>query len=75
MPSLKKFSDSYLKQNGIDAHEVKEDYGLNHISLYDIYDGDTVTIRDKQGKLAVDTELSKQDFFNEFGNGGKQWDK
>ena len=22
----KKFGDNYLKQNGIDAHEVKEDY-------------------------------------------------
>ena len=43
----KKFSDSYLKQNGVDAHEVKEEYGCYPVSHYDIYNGDTITIRDK----------------------------
>ena len=78
MASLKKFSDSYLKMNGIDAHFIKRKiYKLDKIALYDIYDGDTVTIRDKKGKLIIDTELTKEEFFNQFGNinGGRQWNR
>ena len=64
----KKFSDSYLKNNGIDAHQVKDDYECSPLSHYDIYNGDTVTIRDKSGNLYCDTGMSKSEFFNVYGN-------
>ena len=32
----KKYSDSYLKQLGVDAHEVKKDYGCEPVSRFDI---------------------------------------
>ena len=68
MSGPKKFKDSYLKQNGVDAEEVKEEYGCSPVSHYDLYNGDTVTIRDKEGNLYEDTEMSKDEFFNIFGN-------
>ncbi len=64
----KKFQDSYLKSNGVDAHEVKEDYGCSPVSKYDIYNGETITIKDKFGNLYVDTEMSKEEFFEIYGN-------
>ncbi len=64
----KRFSDSYLENNGVDAHEVKEDYGCSPFFYYDIYNGETVTIRDKEGNLYADTEMSKDDFFDFYGN-------
>lgn len=64
----KKFSDGYLKSNGIDAEEVKDDYGCSPVSQYDIYNGDTITIRDKKGNLYEDTEMTKDEFFNCYGN-------
>ena len=64
----KKFSDSYLKQNGIDAHEVKDDYGCHPVSHYDIYNGETVTIESKDGREVIDTEMSKEQFFEEYGH-------
>ena len=60
MPGPKKFSDSYLKDNGIDAEQVKDEYECEPVSHYDIYNGDTVTIRDKKGNLFVDTEMKNQ---------------
>ena len=39
MPGPKKFSDSYLKKNGIDAEAVKDDYDCYPVSHYDIYNG------------------------------------
>ena len=68
MPGPKKFNDTYLKNNGIDAEEVKDDYGCYPVSHYDIYNGDTVTIRDKKGKLYADTEMTKDEFFEIYGN-------
>lgn len=67
MSGPNKFSDSYLKENGVDAHEVKEDYGCDPVSHYDIYNGDTVTIRDKEGNLWEDTEMTKDEFFSTYG--------
>lgn len=64
----KKFSDGYLKSNGVDAHEVKEEYGCSPVSRYDIYNGKTVTIKDKSGKLYADTGMSKDEFFSVYGN-------
>lgn len=64
----KKFGDSYLKQNGINAHEVKKDYGCNPVSRYDIYNGDTVTIKDKNGITYEDTDMSKDEFFETYGH-------
>lgn len=64
----KKFSESYLEDNGIDAEEVKEEYDCYPVSHYDIYNGDTVTIRDKDGDLYADTEMPKDEFFEEYGN-------
>lgn len=66
MPSLKVFTDGYLKQNGIDAHEVKKLYGCKPVSHYDICNGETVTIRDKKGNLFYDTGLSKSEFFDTY---------
>jgi len=57
-----------LKNNGVDAHQVKDEYGCDPVSRYDIYNGDTVKIRDKNGDLFVDTEMSKDEFFDCFGN-------
>ena len=67
MPGPKKFSDSYLKQNGIDAEQVKDEYECEPVSHYDIYNGDTVTIRDKEGNLFADTEMTKDEFFDTYG--------
>lgn len=63
----KKMKDSYLKNNGIDAEEVKDVYGCDPVSHYDLYNGDTITIRDKKGNLYEDTEMSKDEFFKEYG--------
>lgn len=60
----KKFSDAYLKANGIDAEEVKADYGYG--SSIDIYNGDTITFRKKDGTLAEDTEMTKDEFLNTY---------
>ena len=65
MPGPKKFSESYLEQNGIDAEEVKDEYGYG--SEVDIYNGDTVTFRNKDGSLAEDTGMSKDKFFDTYG--------
>ena len=66
--SVKKFNDGFLKGNGIDAHEVKEDYGCRPWGHYDIYNGDTVTIRDKKGNIRVDTGMTKDEFVEAYGN-------
>lgn len=66
MPGPKKFKGSYLEDNGIDAEEVKGEYGFG--SEVDIYNGDTVTFRNKDGSLAEDTEMSKDEFFETYGN-------
>lgn len=66
MPGPKKFKESYLEDNGIDAEEVKGEYGFG--SEVDIYNGDTVTFRNKDGSLAEDTEMSKDEFFETYGN-------
>lgn len=66
MEGPKKFSESYLESNGIDAEEVKAEYGYS--SEMDIYNGDTVTFRDKEGNLAEDTGMTKDEFFEEYGN-------
>ena len=63
-----RFNDSYLKLNGIDAHEVKADYDCAPVSHYDIYNGDTVTIRDKDGNLYADTEMTQEEFFDYYSN-------
>lgn len=68
MGGPKKFSDGFLKKNGIDAHEVKSDYGCKPVSHYDLYNGETVTIRDKKGNLYYDTNLSKEQFVQIYGN-------
>lgn len=68
----KKFSDSYLKSKGVDAHDVKDDYDCSPVSHYDIYNGETVTIRDKSGNLYADTGMSKDDFFNTYGNSNEE---
>lgn len=66
MPGPKKFKESYLEDNGIDAEEVKGEYGFG--SEVDIYNGDTVTFRNKDESLAEDTEMSKDEFFETYGN-------
>ena len=59
------FNEKYLESNGIDAEEVKDEYGYG--SEVDIYNGDTVTFRDKDGNLVEDTGLSKSEFFSIYG--------
>lgn len=70
MAGPKKFSEKYLKQMGIDAESVKSEYGCRPVSRYDIYNGDTITIRDKKGVLFEDTGMTKDQFFNNFGKEG-----
>ena len=60
----KKFSDGYLKKMGVDAEQVKDEYGCKPVSHFDIYNGETITIRDKKGILFYDTEMTKDEFFN-----------
>lgn len=60
-----KFKEKYLENNGIDAEEVKAEYGYG--SEVDIYNGDTVTFRNKDGSLAEDTGMSKDEFFKNYG--------
>lgn len=62
----KLFESNYLKHNGIDAHRVKDYYGAIPNSRYDIYLGETVTIRDKKGRLFFDTGMDKDLFFNAY---------
>lgn len=62
----KKFSESYLEQNGIDAEEVKEEYVSNG-GHYDIYNGETITIESKDG-----TGISKEEFFKTYGYNKKE---
>ncbi len=66
------FSDNYLKDNGINAEEVKDDYDCYPVSHYDIYNGDTITIRDKKGNLYADTKMTKKKFFDCYGNYEKE---
>lgn len=75
MAGPKKFSDSYLKENGIDAEEVKDDYDCEPVSHYDLYNGETVTIRDKRGNLYADTEMTKEEFFETYGNQKEEEDE
>lgn len=58
-------SDSYLKQNGVDAEQVKDEWGYG--AEVDIYNGDTITFRDKSKNLVEDTELTKEEFFQKYG--------
>ncbi len=60
--SLKKFDDSFFRAYKIDAHAVKTEFKAVPNSRYDIYNGPTVTIRDKEGNLFVDTEMTKDEF-------------
>ena len=69
----KVFSDSYLKNNGIDAEEVKNEWGYG--SETDIYNGDTITFRDKSGKLEEDTGLTKEEFFDKYQKDGEEYDR
>ena len=62
----KKFNESYLAQNGIDAEEVKEEY-VDNGGHYDIYNGSTVTIESKDGRDVIDTGMSKEEFFKTYG--------
>lgn len=61
--SLEKFRDSYLSSNGVDAEDVKEEYVGKNGGGVDIYDGDTVTIRSKDGDVVIDTDMTKEEFF------------
>lgn len=67
MSSCKKFSDHYLKKFGVDAEAVKDEYGCRPVSHFDIYNGETVTIRDKKGVLFFDTQMTKEQFFQCYG--------
>ena len=64
MPGPKKFKESYLESEGIDAEEVKDEWGYG--SEVDIYNGDTITFRNKDGSLAEDTEMTKEEFFETY---------
>lgn len=75
MAGVKKFKESYLEQNGIDAEEVKDDYDCNPVSHYDNLNGDTITIRDKEGNLYADTNMTKEEFFNTYGDSKEEENK
>lgn len=70
-PNNKKFSESYLEQNGIDAEEVKKEYlDERETGRYDIYNGGNngnVTIESKDGRDVIDTGMSKDEFFETYG--------
>ncbi len=70
----KKFSESYLEQNGIDAEEVKEEYVSNG-GHYDIYNGETITIESKDGRDVIDTGMSKEEFFETYGYNKEEEEK
>lgn len=70
MSGPKIFSDDYLEDNGIDAEEVKSDYGYG--SEVDIYNGETITFRDKNGNFVEDTGMNKDEFFECYGNENKK---
>jgi predicted membrane protein len=67
-PGNKKFNENYLEQNGVDAEEVKEEYVGGNGGHYDIYNGDTITIESKDGKDVIDTGMTKDEFFETYGN-------
>ena len=67
MATLTKFNLKYLKKNGIDAEEVKKEYVGKFGGRYDLFDGPTITIRSKDGRDVIDTELTREQFFNVFG--------
>ena len=64
----KAFNDSYLKKMGVDAHEVKAEWGCKPLSHYDLYSGETVTIESKDHRTVIDTGMSKKEFFATYGN-------
>lgn len=64
----KRFSESFFKSNGIDAHEVKDDFGCRPVSHFDIYNGKTVTIESKDGSIVIDTELTKEQLIEVYGS-------
>lgn len=70
-----KFNDHYLKANGIDAEEVKEEWGCKPGGLYDLYNEDTVKIRYKNGKLREDTGMTKDEIFSWYGNDSEYEDE
>lgn len=63
-----KFNDHYLKANGINAEDVKKEYKCNPVSYYNLYNEDTVKIRDDAGNLWADTEMTKDEFFSWYGD-------
>ena len=65
MPGPKKFNENYLESEGISPEDVKAEYGYG--PEVDIYNGDTITFRNKDGSLADDTEMTKEEFFNTYG--------
>ena len=51
--------------------EVKAEYVSNG-GHYDIYNGETVTIESKDGRDVIDTEMSKEEFFDIYGKDSKE---
>lgn len=70
-----KFNDDYLKANGIDAEDVKDEYDCEPVSRYNLYNEDTVTIRDSDGNLWADTGMTKDEFFSWYGDDSEYEDE
>lgn len=66
---VKKMKDAYLKSNGIDAEDVKKEWG--YTSSADIFDGETITFRNKKGELLEDTGMTRDEFFASYSIGKK----
>ena len=69
---IDKFNDNYLKKKGVNAHMVKDEFNCCPWSRYDIYNGDTVTIRSKDGRKVIDTGMTPSEFFEEYGTQNKE---
>ena len=67
-----KFNDKFLKKKGVDAHYVKGEFSCYPFGRYDIYNGNTITIRSKDGRKVIDTEMTPDEFFEAFGNGASK---
>ena len=70
MGGPKKFKEKYLEAMGISPEDVKLEYGYG--SEVDIYNGETITFRKKDGTLAEDTLMTKEEFFDKYGKNQEQ---
>ena len=68
---LKKMKEKYLEKNGVDAEEFKYEHVGTNGGRFDIYQtdsGNRIYLISKDGRQKIDTLLSVNELFNQYGN-------